>query len=560
MVTDTFEVSMRLQSRQAESAVISELHSQLQLLGATRMRPGDTCFVTATDGTSRLDLCERARPLAPTPPGSEGRLSRYMPPDGLDAEPTVVLVDAALFGATLALAKGEVAKMWRDFLWCHAPSLLPKTLGNIVDARDALRQAAAERDAISTRSEGSDMPAPHEVGRMWHSTMCKFLLYRIRLEAGEGELGMQFYELEMGSKLGEGAFGLVRLARHRVSGVLFAVKSIEKARIRRIGEERTFELLERERRILMTLGSTKVRTGLTRLVSSAHDAETLRIVMPAYLGGDLSHLIEANEDARGVAEPAAQFYAGCLVLSLSKLHEMGVVYRDLKPENVLLSANGWPVLCDFGLVAFLGDGASQSGGPSQAKLLAIDDDAIQHTYSMAGTPEFMAPEIVAGTGHDTDADWWSLGVLIAEMTTLCTPFLDHDNPEGDASQMYANILQGKYVGSFKKERRRLNPRTATFIDDLLKVDCAMRLGGRRRGVESMRVHAFFWGLAWDALEQQQLIPPHEDYCEQGARDKRGPSQKYTVTPMRSHKRKDATDAATAALDRLFDFSGWGEEI
>ena len=312
----------------------------------------------------------------------------------------------------------------------------------------------------------------------------------------------------------------------------------------------------------MTLGSTKVRTGLTRLVSSAHDAETLRIVMPAYLGGDLSHLVDANAHLRGIAEPAAQFYAGCLVLALSKLHEMGVVYRDLKPENVLLSANGWPVLCDFGLVAFLGDGASKYGSLGSAdsgrETSATDPDAIPHTYSMAGTPEFMAPEIIAGTGHDTDADWWSLGVLIGELTTLHTPFND---PEAeDPNEMYTNILQGKYVQTFKKERRRLNERTSAFIDDLLKVDTAMRLGGRRRGIESMRVHAFFWGLAWEALEQQQLEPPHKEYCNSGAKEKNDPSQKFTVPPKRKLRKQEAEDAATKALDRLFDFSGWGEEM
>ena len=306
----------------------------------------------------------------------------------------------------------------------------------------------------------------------------------------------------------------------------------------------------------MTLGSTRVRTGLTRLVASAHDAETLRIVMPAYLGGDLSHLIDANAHTRGVAEPAAQFYAGCLVLALSKLHEMGVVYRDLKPENVLLSANGWPVLCDFGLVAFLGDAASKSADGGRET--AADEDKIPHTYSMAGTPEFMAPEIIAGTGHDTDADWWSLGVLIGELTTLHTPF--HDPDEEDVNEMYSNILQGKYVESFKKERRRLNTRTSAFIDDLLKVDTAMRLGGRRRGIESMRVHSFFWGLAWESLEQQQLAPPHKEYCEEGAKEKNDPSQKFTVAPKRKQKKEEAMDAATKALDRLFDFSGWGEEM
>ena len=106
--------------------------------------------------------------------------------------------------------------------------------------------------------------------------------------------------------------------------------------------------------------------------------------------------------------------------ALQHLHSIHIAYRDLKPENVLLTGGGWPVLTDFGLVASIADGPANS---------------------MVGTPEFMAPEVVEGTGHDGGCDMWSLGVMMCELLTNMTPFVD---PEGDGTNFqktYANIVQ-----------------------------------------------------------------------------------------------------------------------
>jgi len=310
------------------------------------------------------------------------------------------------------------------------------------------------------------------------------------------------------------------------------------------------------------LGNNKM-TGLTRLVVSAHDSEWLRIVMPAYLGGDLSHLLDADGESKPIADEQAQFYAGCIVLALSKLHEMGIAYRDLKPENILLSSTGWPVLSDFGLVAFLKGDVDSKG--ETAAINNYGDDAIEHTYSMVGTPEFMAPEVVAGTGHDTDVDWWGLGVTVCELLTLNTPFREVGAEEDatNVNTMYANILNSRYTEQWRREHyRRLKPRTQSLIDDLLKVDVAVRLGARRRGVESLRVHPFFWGLSWEGLEHENITPPHAQWIDKRVQQKLEPSKSSFTPPPPVRKRgiKKSMDAATKALDRMFDFSGWGEEL
>ena len=182
-----------------------------------------------------------------------------------------------------------------------------------------------------------------------------------------------------------------------------------------------------------------------------------------------------------------------------------------------------------------------------------------------GTPEFMAPEIVDGAGHGTDADWWSLGVMLCEMLTLATPFRDPDAPATNHESTYANIVQGRFVKPFEqKQFKQLPKNTASLISGLLKVDPQERLGGTRRGPESIRTHPFFWGLSWEALEARELTPPHAEQCGRRAAAMRAelahcPTELQLGSAPKSVIRdKDAkgVDAAAAALDKLFDFSEW----
>jgi len=373
-----------------------------------------------------------------------------------------------------------------------------------------------------------------------------------------------------------------------------------------IGEQRTFELLERERKTLKLLAasdSASESTGLTRLICCAHDEECLRLVMPAYLAGDLAALhlsLSQQQQSRWLPVEAVQFYAGCLVLALQRLHSLGVVYRDLKPENILLSSGGWPTLTDFGLVAFTSTGEPATG---------LEEE--EPAFSMVGTPEFMAPEVappgalthsaahhrpqrvhsalsvpptdsccgcmfmcvlalqvVSGAGHTTDCDWWSLGVTMSELFTGHTPFREMDG-EHVHQRTYANILHGRYATEFERELySRLESRAAALLDDLLAVDPDLRLGGRRRGVESIRVHPFFWGLSWEALEARRLTPPHAAQCAKRAAERdtfTGASAPGAAELVLAPQRADeaggpkSLDAAAKALDKVFDFSDWGDE-
>ena len=318
--------------------------------------------------------------------------------------------------------------------------------------------------------------------------------------------------------------------------------------------------LERERKILKLL-ATELRGGpqplcMARLICSGQDKDMLRLVMPACLGGDLQDLMESQGK---LSDEHVQFYSACVVLALKFLHELQIAYRDLKPENVMLDESGWPVLIDFGLVSL-----SLADGPAT---------------SMVGTPEFMAPEIVDGSGHDGQADMWSLGVMMCELLTGTTPFADPDPSNNNHQKTYANILKGKFTKQFaQKAFKRLPKRTAEVIEGLLQVDPEKRLGIDPGGSkDTLRIHPFFWGLSWDALENRNYDPPHAAVTKerasgvltkiQAAPHTPLPRTGTTLGPVPHRSRNSARvideqgqagnqDAAASAMDKLFDFSEW----
>ena len=221
-------------------------------------------------------------------------------------------------------------------------------------------------------------------------------------------------------------------------------------------------------------------------------------------------------------ESAVVFYAACITMALQHLHSHGIVYRDLKSENVLLTggfsspAAGWPVLADFGLANF-----------------SKND---HNLTTFCGTAAFIAPEVAASAGYGTAADWWSLGILICQCLTLTTPF-EGPNPRATID----NVLHGRRVGGPILELERaamtdvdlgdsmappqppgdgdgepeISPRAAKMIDALLQSDPAERLGGPLRGGE-VRVQPFFWGFDWASIERRQMTPPHAEICRERA--------------------------------------------
>jgi serine/threonine protein kinase len=149
------------------------------------------------------------------------------------------------------------------------------------------------------------------------------------------------------------------------------------------------------------------------------------------------------------------------------MHAMNIVYRDLKPENLLINADGYLKLTDFGF----------------AKVV------LNRTYTLCGTPEYIAPEILLNKGHGKPVDWWALGILIYEMNHGIDPFT-----ADDPMQIYQNILSGKirFSSSFDSDAKSL-------VRHLVEHDLSKRYGNLKNGVDDVKKHRYFKQIDWKLL-------------------------------------------------------------
>lgn len=206
--------------------------------------------------------------------------------------------------------------------------------------------------------------------------------------------------------LGKGAFGKVFLVTKKDTGQVYAMKSLRKDMI----EQRNQKVhTKTERQILGEVNSPFI----VQLRFAFQTPEKLYMVMDFINGGELFfHLRRCSK----FTEDRTLFYAAEILESLEYLHMQGIIYRDLKPENVLLDSEGHVKLTDFGLSKKFFSGEKKA-------------------YSFCGTPEYLAPEILKGIGHDHAVDFWSLGALIYEMLAGAPPFYSRNR-----DVMFRNML------------------------------------------------------------------------------------------------------------------------
>jgi len=211
---------------------------------------------------------------------------------------------------------------------------------------------------------------------------------------------------------------------------------------------------------------------LVNLRATYKDDFRVYFLLEVCLGGELFTILRKM---RSFDEPTAKFYSSCVICAFDYMHQRDIIYRDLKPENLVLSANGYLKVTDFGF----------------AKVVP------NKTFTLCGTPDYLAPEIVTGQGHGKGVDWWTLGILIYEMLASFPPFFD-DEP----MMTYRKIIQGKF-----KFPRYLSAQSKDLISKFLKPKSTKRLGVIKGGAETIRAHPWYKDFDWKALNAQTLKPP-----------------------------------------------------
>ncbi|XP_053501561.1 myotonin-protein kinase isoform X2 [Ictalurus furcatus] len=270
--------------------------------------------------------------------------------------------------------------------------------------------------------------------------------------------------------IGRGTFSEVAVARMRNTQQVYALKIMNKWDMLKRGQTACYQ----EEREVLLKGD---RRWITELHYAFQDDNYLYLAMDYYVGGDLLTLLSKFGDH--IPEDMAQFYLAEMVMAIDSVHRLGYVHRDVKPDNILLTADGHVRLGDFG------------------SCLRLQDDGMVHSSLAVGTPDYLSPEILraveGGGGYGIECDWWALGVCAYEMLLGTTPFYAES-----LSETYAKIIHFQDYFEFPASAVEISEEARSLITGLL-CDRNERLGAN--GSADFRSHPFFSGLEWSALHQ-----------------------------------------------------------
>lgn len=273
-------------------------------------------------------------------------------------------------------------------------------------------------------------------------------------------------DYEIKQTVGTGSFGRVKLIKRKADNKYFALKILTKADIVKL--KQVDHILSE-----VTILNLIDHPLLIRMYGLAQDERYIYIVMEYISGGELFTYLRTVQSLKN---DDAKFYAAQIILMFEHLHSMDIVYRDLKPENLLIDTIGYLKLTDFGFAKKL-DG---------------------RTYTLCGTPEYLAPEILLQKGHGKAVDWWCLGIIMYEMIVGIDPFSD-DEPMA----VYQNILRGriKFPSKFPKDAKSL-------VKHLLVADLTKRYGNLKGGVNDIKGHRWFGAYPWEKVLKRVIEAPY----------------------------------------------------
>jgi len=273
-------------------------------------------------------------------------------------------------------------------------------------------------------------------------------------------------DLDVRVILGEGSFGRVKLCLHKPTGQVFALKCMRKGQIIRYQQ---VDHVVGEKRVLAMCDHPFV----LKMVAVFNRGPQIYMCLEMAPGGELFSLLR---NMVRFDEPTAALYGAMVTAAFGYLHARKIAHRDLKHENLLYDAEGYLKLVDMGFAKVIND----------------------RTWTLCGTPEYLAPEIISNKGHNIGADWWTLGILLYEMLVGHPPFVAESQVD-----TYHKIMRGKY-----KVPQNMGKPSKDIISRLLVHTPSGRLGCWRNGTRDVMGHDFYKSIDWQKLEAKQLTMPH----------------------------------------------------
>ena len=285
---------------------------------------------------------------------------------------------------------------------------------------------------------------------------------RKRMDIHHSEIELK--NLNLVKVLGTGTSGNVYLVHHPVTDKLYALKVFLKSTINQM---KIFELILMEKAVMQEIDHPL----LTKMVKTFKDEYRLYFLLE-YISG--IEFFEIMLEKGLIPESQTRFYTACIVMALNHIHSRSILYRDLKPENIMIDIEGYPVLIDFGVSKIVTD----------------------RTFTLIGTPHYMAPEIVQGSGYSLPCDCWSLGVLIYECLFGKLPF---GNEEDDLYSIYKEIISCP----LKFPKKIVDIPAKSLIESLLCVNPDLR-----PTIQECKKDPWFEGINWDYLLGRFVKSPY----------------------------------------------------
>uniref|UniRef100_A0A8C7MX34 protein kinase C n=1 Tax=Oncorhynchus kisutch TaxID=8019 RepID=A0A8C7MX34_ONCKI len=302
---------------------------------------------------------------------------------------------------------------------------------------------------------------------------------RCSRDTGKSASSLGLVDFDLLSVIGRGSYAKVLLVRLKKTERIYAMKVVKKELV---NDDEDIDWVQTEKHVFEQASNHPFLVGL----HSCFQTESRLFFIIEYVnGGDLMFHMQRQ---RKIPEEHARFYSAEISLALNYLHERGIIYRDLKLDNVLLESEGHIKLTDYGM-------CKEGLRPGDT------------TSTFCGTPNYIAPEILRGEDYGFSVDWWALGVLMFEMMAGRSPFDivgSTDNPDQNTEDYLFQVILEKQI----RIPRSLSVKAASVLKGFLNKEPKERLGCHpQTGFADIMGHPFFRNVDWDLMEQKQVAPP-----------------------------------------------------